>query len=147
MDEISKALPDLVWLTELDVAGNQITLKGKTLSPNAVATYLENLKKSPFFAEPVFKNLGREGGLPGHLQLGDDADLHARPGRSVAAAAGAGRAARRRRRRRASRGRRTRMAHRAQARRRSPGTTRSAIGLVFGVVAGRGRALRLVPRP
>ena len=54
MDEISKALPDLVWLTVLDVSGNQITMRGKTLSPNAVATYLENLKKSPFFAEPVF---------------------------------------------------------------------------------------------
>jgi len=65
MDEVSKALPDLVWLTELQVQGNQMTLKGKTLSPNAVATYLENLKKSPFFAEPVFKNLGREAGPQG----------------------------------------------------------------------------------
>ena len=62
MDEISKALPDLVWLTSLDLSGNQVTLKGRTLSPNAVATYLENLKKSPFFAEPVFRNLGQEGG-------------------------------------------------------------------------------------
>jgi type IV pilus assembly protein PilN len=65
MDEISKALPDLVWLTNLDVSGNQITMKGKTLSPNAVATYLENLKKSPFFAEPVFKSLGADGGSSG----------------------------------------------------------------------------------
>jgi len=61
MDEVSKALPDLVWLTVLDVSGNQITMRGKTLSPNAVATYLENLKKSPFFAEPVFKSLGQDG--------------------------------------------------------------------------------------
>ena len=65
MDEVSRALPDLVWLTELQVQGNLLTLKGKTLSPNAVATYLENLKKSPFFAEPVFKNLGREAGPQG----------------------------------------------------------------------------------
>jgi type IV pilus assembly protein PilN len=65
MDEVSKALPDLVWLNQLDVAGNQITMKGKTLSPNAVATYLENLKKSPFFAEPVFKSLGQDGGGSG----------------------------------------------------------------------------------
>ena len=43
----------------------EVMLKGKTLSPNAVATYLENLKKSPFFAEPVFKNLGREAGPQG----------------------------------------------------------------------------------
>jgi type IV pilus assembly protein PilN len=65
MDEISKALPDLVWLTSLDVSNLQITMKGKTLSPNAVATYLENLKKSPFFAEPVFKSLGQDGGTSG----------------------------------------------------------------------------------
>jgi type IV pilus assembly protein PilN len=65
MDEISKALPDLVWLTELTVSGQQVNLKGRTLSPNAVATYLENIKKSPFFAEPVFRNLGREGGSQG----------------------------------------------------------------------------------
>ena len=62
MDEISKALPDLVWLTQLDYSGEQIVMKGKTLSPNAVATYLENLKKSPFFAEPVFKSLGQDPG-------------------------------------------------------------------------------------
>jgi type IV pilus assembly protein PilN len=65
MDEISKALPDLVWLTLLEVSGNTVTMRGKTLSPNAVATYLENLKKSPFFAEPVFKVLGQDGGNSG----------------------------------------------------------------------------------
>jgi type IV pilus assembly protein PilN len=65
MDEVSRALPDLVWLSDLTVSGDQVALKGRTLSPNAVATYLENLKKSPFFAEPVFRNLGREGGLQG----------------------------------------------------------------------------------
>jgi type IV pilus assembly protein PilN len=65
MDEISKALPDLVWLSDLTVSGQQVSLKGRTLSPNAVATYLENIKKSPFFAEPVFRNLGREGGSAG----------------------------------------------------------------------------------
>jgi len=65
MDEVSKALPDLVWLTDMQMQGDQLTLKGRTLSPNAVATYLENLKKSPYFAEPVFKNLGREAGPQG----------------------------------------------------------------------------------
>ena len=65
MDEVSKALPDLVWLTDMQIQGDNLTLKGRTLSPNAVATYLENLKKSPYFAEPVFKNLGREPGPQG----------------------------------------------------------------------------------
>ena len=65
MDEISKALPDLVWLTGLEVSGNQIVMRGKTLAPTAVATYLENLKRSPFFAEPVFRSLGQDGGGQG----------------------------------------------------------------------------------
>jgi type IV pilus assembly protein PilN len=65
MDEISKALPDLVWLSQLEVSGDQITMKGRTLSPNAVSTYLENLKKSPFFAEPVFRNLVQDAGSQG----------------------------------------------------------------------------------
>ena len=65
MDEISKALPDLVWLTYLELSGGQITMRGRTLSPNAVSTYLENLKKSPYFKEPVFKNLGLESGGQG----------------------------------------------------------------------------------
>src|SRR5215470_14921640 len=67
MDEVSKALPDLVWLTDMAMQGDQVTLKGRTLSPNAVSTYLENLKKSPYFAEPVFKNLGRETGPKGSM--------------------------------------------------------------------------------
>lgn len=65
MDEISRALPDLVWLSDVAVSQDQVTMKGRTLSPNAVATYLENLKKSPFFAEPVFRNLGQEAGGQG----------------------------------------------------------------------------------
>lgn len=65
MDEISRALPDLVWLTSLDVSGSAVLMRGRTLSPNAVSTYLENLKKSPYFKEPVFKNLGLEGGNQG----------------------------------------------------------------------------------
>src|SRR5262249_27816277 len=65
MDEISKALPDLVWLSGLEVTGNTITMKGKTLAPTAAATYLENLKKSPFFAEPVFRMLVQDGGTQG----------------------------------------------------------------------------------
>jgi type IV pilus assembly protein PilN len=65
MDEISKALPDLVWLTSLDLAGNQITMRGKTLAIPAVATFVENLKRSPFFAEPVFRTMGLDTAGPG----------------------------------------------------------------------------------
>jgi type IV pilus assembly protein PilN len=87
MDEISRALPDLVWLSSMDVTGNQITIRGKTLSPNAVATYLENLKKSPFFAEPVFKNLGQDGGTQGVYSW--EMNLTFRPAAGIASTASA----------------------------------------------------------
>jgi type IV pilus assembly protein PilN len=88
MDEISRALPDLVWLTGVDVAGNAITMRGKTLSPNAVATYLENLKKSPFFAEPVFRNLGQDAAGSGSIYSWE-MNLTFRPAAGLASTEGA----------------------------------------------------------
>lgn len=62
MDEISQALPDLVWLTEMDVNGQTIAIQGKAMTPNAVANFIENLKKSHLFAEPTFDSMTQEGG-------------------------------------------------------------------------------------
>jgi type IV pilus assembly protein PilN len=53
MDEVSKALPDLVWLTNLTLAGNLLTVRGQALNENAVANFISNLGASPFFAEPT----------------------------------------------------------------------------------------------
>lgn len=61
MDEVSRALPDLVWLTKLGLAGNAIELNGEAMDENAVANYYSNLDASPFFEEPVVKNLARKG--------------------------------------------------------------------------------------
>ncbi len=52
MDEISNALPDLLWLERMELKGNQISLEGKALNPPAVANFLENLKRVPSFQEP-----------------------------------------------------------------------------------------------
>ena len=52
MDEVSKALPDLVWLERLDYHGNSINIVGKAFNPPAVANFLENLKRVPAFQEP-----------------------------------------------------------------------------------------------
>ncbi|HKB70359.1 MAG TPA: PilN domain-containing protein [Thermoanaerobaculia bacterium] len=61
MDEVSKALPDLVWLNTMNLIGNAIQINGKAMTPNAVANFIENLKKSPYFAEPRFQSLNQEG--------------------------------------------------------------------------------------
>lgn len=52
MDEVSRALPDLLWLERMDYKANAIDLVGKALNPNAVANFLENLKRVPAFQEP-----------------------------------------------------------------------------------------------
>ncbi len=65
MDEVSKALPDLVWLERLDYRGNLISIVGKAFNPPAVANFLENLKRVPSFQEPKvsFAVCGGPGGI------------------------------------------------------------------------------------
>jgi len=64
MDEVSKALPDLVWLEKMDYRGNSISIDGKAFNPPAVANFLENLKRVPSFQEPKveFAACGAAGG-------------------------------------------------------------------------------------
>ena len=44
MDEVSNALPDLLWLESMELNGNQISIGGKALNPPAVANFFTNLK-------------------------------------------------------------------------------------------------------
>ena len=59
LDEVSRALPELVWLTSTKLVGNNVELAGSAMDENAVANYISNLDASPFFDEPVLKNLSR----------------------------------------------------------------------------------------
>jgi Tfp pilus assembly protein PilN len=49
MDELSKKLPDWVWLTEVDFKDFNIHIKGKALSNNLIADYISNLEESQYF--------------------------------------------------------------------------------------------------
>ncbi len=59
MDEVSRSLPDLVWLTKLDLNGTRLTLTGMAMDENAVANYISNINGSPFFQEPALKDMAR----------------------------------------------------------------------------------------
>ena len=59
MDEVSRALPDLVWLERLNLSGDTLTLVGRAMDENNVANYISNLDASPFFQEPSLKDLAR----------------------------------------------------------------------------------------
>ncbi len=67
MDEVSKALPDLLWLEKMTYAGTTINLDGKALNPNAVANFLENLKRVPSFQEPKVQSIDRATGVGAEL--------------------------------------------------------------------------------
>ncbi len=57
MDQISRDLPDLVWLDKMSVAGGRISITGRGLNPNAIANYVENIKNDPYFEEPALATL------------------------------------------------------------------------------------------
>ena len=52
MDQISRDLPDLVWLDKMDMTGSRIALNGRGLNPNAIALFVQNIKNDPYFEEP-----------------------------------------------------------------------------------------------
>ena len=52
MDRVSQDLPDLVWLDRMTMSGGLITLSGRGLNPNAIANFVEAIKKDPLFEEP-----------------------------------------------------------------------------------------------
>ena len=54
MDQISRDLPDLVWLDSMTINAGQVQITGRGLNPNAIALFIENIKKDPYFEEPTF---------------------------------------------------------------------------------------------
>jgi type IV pilus assembly protein PilN len=49
LDEISRRLPDWVWLTDLNFDGQLIDIHGNALSNNLIADYIFNLRNCPHF--------------------------------------------------------------------------------------------------
>jgi type IV pilus assembly protein PilN len=53
LDQISKALPDGMWLSDLKQAGSDITLEGRCTSLNSLSDFVSGLEASGLFARPV----------------------------------------------------------------------------------------------
>jgi type IV pilus assembly protein PilN len=51
LDEVSKALPDFVWLTAMTQTGNQVRFGGQSNSLTAVADFINNLQRSGWFPQ------------------------------------------------------------------------------------------------
>jgi len=53
LDELSKAVPDRLWLLSLLQRGPDFTLEGRTTSLTALSDFIANLESSPWFKKPV----------------------------------------------------------------------------------------------
>ena len=59
MDEISRALPELLWLDRLDQTGSTVTLTGRAFNNNALSAFIKNLDNVPVFSEPTLRDSSR----------------------------------------------------------------------------------------
>lgn len=64
MDQISRDLPDLVWLDRMEITGGTISLAGRGLNPNAIALFVENVKNDPYFEEPQLGTMAQVSNAP-----------------------------------------------------------------------------------
>ncbi|HWS71413.1 MAG TPA: PilN domain-containing protein [Thermoanaerobaculia bacterium] len=64
MDQISRDLPDLVWLDRMSITNGSINLSGRGLNPNAIANFVENIKNDPYFEEPELGSMSQASVTP-----------------------------------------------------------------------------------
>jgi type IV pilus assembly protein PilN len=53
LDEISKSLPDRLWLTDMTQTGSEFSISGMTTSMTAVSDFVANLEATRWFRRPV----------------------------------------------------------------------------------------------
>lgn len=53
LDQISRSLPDRLWLLDMKQTGNDVVINGKTSTLSSLADFVANLEASGYFAKPV----------------------------------------------------------------------------------------------
>lgn len=67
LDEISRSLPDRLWLTAMKQEGTDVTIDGRAISLTALSDLVGNLESSKYFKRPVeildsqVESLGQQG--------------------------------------------------------------------------------------
>ena len=95
LDQISRALPEMLWLTGLKQAAtdsNEVLIEGLATSPTTVSDFVANLEASGYFkrsVEIVSTQVQPIAGPPGELIQFQVRAIFQQPGSALAAAAGA----------------------------------------------------------
>ena len=53
LDAISRSVPDMLWLTDLDQKGQDLTIEGRCLTLTSISDFVDNLGRSGWFKKPV----------------------------------------------------------------------------------------------
>jgi len=53
LDEISRSLPEALWLTQLDEKGADLTIEGRCIALTSLSDFVGNLEASGWFKKPV----------------------------------------------------------------------------------------------
>ena len=53
LDQLSRALPDSMWIVEMKQQGDDLTIDGRCASLTALSDFVANLEGSSYFARPV----------------------------------------------------------------------------------------------
>jgi type IV pilus assembly protein PilN len=53
LDEVSKSLPDMLWLTDLDQKGYEVTIQGQSTTLISLSDFVGNLANSTLLEKPV----------------------------------------------------------------------------------------------
>ena len=73
IDQISRALPEMTWLTELRQDGFDVTIQGRCLSLTSLSDFVGNLEASRYFKRPVeilsSEVVTGQGGAPDTIQF------------------------------------------------------------------------------
>jgi type IV pilus assembly protein PilN len=89
MDQISRDLPDLVWLDKMTIDAGKVTINGRGLNPNAIALFVGNIKNDPYFEEPNVSTVSQTSVVPLVYTFDMDFGFAYQP-KTAAGAAGAG---------------------------------------------------------
>ena len=69
VDEVSRAVPDRMWLTELAQKGDELTISGMTTALTGVSDFVSNLGASAWFSTPV--DIVDSGVVPGDAKTSE----------------------------------------------------------------------------
>jgi Tfp pilus assembly protein PilN len=87
MDQLSRSLPDWVWLTEVTFDNKGLQIKGKALSNNLIADYMTSLENSPVFVNvSLITSTQKRTQRNEYLDFSLSAALEQKPGPAPAAA-------------------------------------------------------------